>query len=85
MRENMASDRDRSPMLPAEDAEPLTEKTRDEGELPSVESLRSSLLDSGILCDDQVLEGIEISPTVFCNLFLEYSTTSRPLSISMLT
>lgn len=54
---------------------PSPDKAQDEGEeLPSTESLVSSLWSAGILCDNQVLEGVEINPSVFCDLFLEYST-----------
>ncbi|KAL2823385.1 hypothetical protein BDW59DRAFT_148809 [Aspergillus cavernicola] len=79
IRETMASDREGSLMSSPADAEPSADKARDEGEeLPSTESLRSSLLNAGILCSNQVLEGVEISPPVFCDLFLEFYRQYHP-------
>lgn len=71
----MTSDHEGSPMSPIADAEPPADGAPNEGEaLPSAESLRSSLLYAGVLSSNQVLEGVEVSLHIFCDLFIEYST-----------
>lgn len=73
MQETDASDQDELRRLSTTTAEPPVETARDKGEeLPSTESLVSTLFHEEILCGNQVLEDVEVSPSVFCELFLKY-------------
>lgn len=78
IRHTVASDQEVSPVSSAAQAEPSAEKASTRGEdLPNAETLWSNLLQEGILCSNQVLEKVDISPPVFCDLFLAYCSWTR--------
>ncbi|KAJ5595466.1 uncharacterized protein N7459_001674 [Penicillium hispanicum] len=79
IRHTVATDQEASPVSSTAHAEPSAENASSGGEdLPNAETLRFNLLQQGILCSNQVLERVDISPLVFCDLFLAFYRHYHP-------